>query len=93
MFEGWHALVEECIASTPEHSILKNPAFDLAPLERWATRRIPVRRTSDKAAAGLSKTRSFWRNRSLAKRALRKRCGNTNPFAAIEPATFNNALY
>ena len=35
MFEGWHEPVEECIASTPEDAILKNPAFDLAPMARW----------------------------------------------------------
>lgn len=35
MFEGWHEPVEECIASTPADSILKHPAFDLAPLRPW----------------------------------------------------------
>ena len=42
MFEEWHAPVEECIASTPENLILRNPAFDLAPLARWGQGRVTL---------------------------------------------------
>ncbi len=42
MFEGWHEPVAECIASTPEEAILKNPAFDLAPLARWGKERVTL---------------------------------------------------
>ncbi|HUA84242.1 MAG TPA: FAD-dependent monooxygenase [Bryobacteraceae bacterium] len=47
MFKGWHEPVEACIASTPEDSILKHAAFDLAPLERWG--RGPVTLLGDAA--------------------------------------------
>jgi 2-polyprenyl-6-methoxyphenol hydroxylase-like FAD-dependent oxidoreductase len=42
MFEGWHEPVAECIASTPENSILKNCAFDLPPLKKWGHGRVTL---------------------------------------------------
>ena len=42
LFEGWHEPVEDCIASTPEDSILKNGAFDLAPLRSWGHGRVTL---------------------------------------------------
>jgi 2-polyprenyl-6-methoxyphenol hydroxylase-like FAD-dependent oxidoreductase len=35
MFAGWHEPVESLIAGTEERAILKNGAYDLAPLKRW----------------------------------------------------------
>jgi 2-polyprenyl-6-methoxyphenol hydroxylase-like FAD-dependent oxidoreductase len=42
MFKGWHEPVEACIASTSEDSILKHPAFDLAPLQHWGRGRVTL---------------------------------------------------
>lgn len=42
MFEGWHEPVEACVDLTPEDSILKHPAFDLAPLTRWGRGRVTL---------------------------------------------------
>lgn len=42
MFEGWHEPVEDSIASTGEGSILKNGAYDLAPLESWGRGRVTL---------------------------------------------------
>lgn len=47
MFSDWHEPVEALIASTPEESILKHPALDLAPLKRWG--RGPVTLLGDAA--------------------------------------------
>jgi 2-polyprenyl-6-methoxyphenol hydroxylase-like FAD-dependent oxidoreductase len=47
MFKDWHEPVEACIASTPEESILKHPALDLAPFKRWG--RGPVTLLGDAA--------------------------------------------
>lgn len=47
MFKNWHEPVEACLASTPEESILKHPALDLAPLKRWG--RGPVTLLGDAA--------------------------------------------
>lgn len=35
MFAGWHEPIESLIEATDEGGILKNGAYDLAPLERW----------------------------------------------------------
>jgi 2-polyprenyl-6-methoxyphenol hydroxylase-like FAD-dependent oxidoreductase len=40
MFAGWHKPIECLIGATDEGSILKNGAYDLAPLKRWGHRRI-----------------------------------------------------
>lgn len=40
MFEGWHEPIERLIGATDEDSILKNGAYDLAPLKRWGHGRI-----------------------------------------------------
>jgi 2-polyprenyl-6-methoxyphenol hydroxylase-like FAD-dependent oxidoreductase len=40
MFAGWHEPVERLIAATEECSILKNGAYDLAPLKRWGQGRV-----------------------------------------------------
>jgi len=40
MFEGWHEPVERLIGATDEGTILKNGAYDLAPLKRWGHGRI-----------------------------------------------------
>jgi 2-polyprenyl-6-methoxyphenol hydroxylase-like FAD-dependent oxidoreductase len=40
MFEGWHEPVESLIAGTEEGAILKNGAYDLAPLKRWGHGRV-----------------------------------------------------
>ncbi len=40
MFAGWHEPVERLIGATDEGSILKNGAYDLAPLKRWGRGRI-----------------------------------------------------
>ena len=40
MFAGWHEPVERLIDATDEGSILKNGAYDLAPLKRWGHGRI-----------------------------------------------------
>lgn len=40
MFEDWHDPVERLIAATEEHTILKNGAYDLAPLVRWGRGRV-----------------------------------------------------
>jgi 2-polyprenyl-6-methoxyphenol hydroxylase-like FAD-dependent oxidoreductase len=39
MFAGWHKPVERLIGATDEGSILKNGAYDLAPLKRWGVGR------------------------------------------------------
>ena len=40
MFAGWHQPIERLIGATDEGSILKNGAYDLAPLKRWGHGRI-----------------------------------------------------
>jgi 2-polyprenyl-6-methoxyphenol hydroxylase-like FAD-dependent oxidoreductase len=40
MFAGWHDPVENLIAATEEDAILKNGAYDLAPLKRWGQGRV-----------------------------------------------------
>jgi 2-polyprenyl-6-methoxyphenol hydroxylase-like FAD-dependent oxidoreductase len=40
MFEGWHEPVGSLIAATDEGGILKNGAYDLAPLKRWGHGRV-----------------------------------------------------
>jgi 2-polyprenyl-6-methoxyphenol hydroxylase-like FAD-dependent oxidoreductase len=40
MFAGWHEPVERLIAATDEDNILKNGAYDLAPLRRWGYGRV-----------------------------------------------------
>jgi 2-polyprenyl-6-methoxyphenol hydroxylase-like FAD-dependent oxidoreductase len=40
MFAGWHEPVESLIAATDEAAILKNGAYDLAPLRRWGQGRV-----------------------------------------------------
>jgi 2-polyprenyl-6-methoxyphenol hydroxylase-like FAD-dependent oxidoreductase len=40
MFSGWHEPVERLIAGTEESAILKNGAYDLAPLKRWGRDRV-----------------------------------------------------
>ena len=40
MFAGWHEPVESLIAGTEEGAILKNGAYDLAPLKRWGLGRV-----------------------------------------------------
>ncbi len=40
MFAGWHEPVEQLIAATDEGAILKNGAYDLAPLKRWGYGRV-----------------------------------------------------
>ena len=40
MFAGWHEPIERLIGETDESSILKNGAYDLAPLKRWGQGRI-----------------------------------------------------
>jgi 2-polyprenyl-6-methoxyphenol hydroxylase-like FAD-dependent oxidoreductase len=40
MFAGWHEPVESLIAATEEGAILKNGAYDLAPLKRWGRGRV-----------------------------------------------------
>jgi 2-polyprenyl-6-methoxyphenol hydroxylase-like FAD-dependent oxidoreductase len=40
MFAGWHEPVEALIAATDECNILKNGAYDLAPLKRWGQGRV-----------------------------------------------------
>ena len=40
MFAGWHEPVEGLIGATDESTILKNGAYDLAPLKRWGQGRI-----------------------------------------------------
>lgn len=42
MFAGWHEPVERLIASTDEGNILKNGAYDLAPLKRWGHGRVTL---------------------------------------------------
>jgi 2-polyprenyl-6-methoxyphenol hydroxylase-like FAD-dependent oxidoreductase len=42
MFAGWHEPVEHLIAATEESAILKNGAYDLAPLKRWGQGRITL---------------------------------------------------
>ena len=39
-FAGWHEPVESLIAGTGEGAILKNGAYDLAPLKRWGHGRV-----------------------------------------------------
>jgi 2-polyprenyl-6-methoxyphenol hydroxylase-like FAD-dependent oxidoreductase len=40
MFAGWHEPVERLIGATDEGNILRNGAYDLAPLKRWGHGRI-----------------------------------------------------
>jgi len=40
MFAGWHEPVENLIEATDEGDILKNGAYDLAPLKRWGQGRV-----------------------------------------------------
>src|ERR1019366_8039773 len=40
LFAGWHEPVEALIAATEESNILKNGAYDLAPLKRWGRGRV-----------------------------------------------------
>jgi 2-polyprenyl-6-methoxyphenol hydroxylase-like FAD-dependent oxidoreductase len=40
MFAGWHEPVECLISATDEVKILKNGAYDLAPLKRWGYGRV-----------------------------------------------------
>jgi 2-polyprenyl-6-methoxyphenol hydroxylase-like FAD-dependent oxidoreductase len=40
MFAGWHEPVESLIAATEEGAILKNGAYDLAPMKRWGRGRV-----------------------------------------------------
>jgi 2-polyprenyl-6-methoxyphenol hydroxylase-like FAD-dependent oxidoreductase len=40
MFEDWHEPVERLIGATDEANILKNGAYDLAPLKRWGQGRV-----------------------------------------------------
>jgi 2-polyprenyl-6-methoxyphenol hydroxylase-like FAD-dependent oxidoreductase len=40
MFAGWHESVGSLIAATDEGAILKNGAYDLAPLKRWGRGRV-----------------------------------------------------
>ena len=42
MFAGWHKPIERLISATDEGSILKNGAYDLAPLKRWGHGRITL---------------------------------------------------
>jgi 2-polyprenyl-6-methoxyphenol hydroxylase-like FAD-dependent oxidoreductase len=42
MFAGWHKPIERLIGATDEGSILKNGAYDLAPLKRWGHGRITL---------------------------------------------------
>jgi 2-polyprenyl-6-methoxyphenol hydroxylase-like FAD-dependent oxidoreductase len=42
MFAGWHDPVERLIEATEEAAILKNGAYDLAPLKRWGQGRITL---------------------------------------------------
>jgi 2-polyprenyl-6-methoxyphenol hydroxylase-like FAD-dependent oxidoreductase len=42
MFAGWHEPVESLIAGTEEGAILKNGAYDLAPLKRWGYGRVTL---------------------------------------------------
>jgi 2-polyprenyl-6-methoxyphenol hydroxylase-like FAD-dependent oxidoreductase len=40
MFAGWHEPVESLIEATDEANVLKNGAYDLAPLKRWGHGRV-----------------------------------------------------
>jgi 2-polyprenyl-6-methoxyphenol hydroxylase-like FAD-dependent oxidoreductase len=42
MFAEWHAPIPELIADTDASAILKNGAFDLAPLARWTVGRVTL---------------------------------------------------
>jgi 2-polyprenyl-6-methoxyphenol hydroxylase-like FAD-dependent oxidoreductase len=42
MFAGWHEPVERLIEATDERAILKNGAYDLAPLKRWGHGRVTL---------------------------------------------------
>lgn len=42
MFASWHDPIPELIESTDETAILKNGAYDLAPLRRWGDRRVTL---------------------------------------------------
>jgi 2-polyprenyl-6-methoxyphenol hydroxylase-like FAD-dependent oxidoreductase len=42
MLAGWHSPIPELIAATDPASILKNGAFDLAPLPRWTVGRVTL---------------------------------------------------
>ncbi len=42
MFAGWHEPVERLIEGTGEPNILKNGAYDLAPLKRWGQGRVTL---------------------------------------------------
>ena len=41
-FAGWHAPVLDLIAATSDDAILKHPAYDVAPLRRWSSRRVTL---------------------------------------------------
>lgn len=42
MFQGWHEPVSDILDATEESEILKNPAYDLAPLRQWGSRRVTL---------------------------------------------------
>jgi 2-polyprenyl-6-methoxyphenol hydroxylase-like FAD-dependent oxidoreductase len=42
MFASWHAPIPELIEATDEEAILKNGAYDLAPLRRWGDRLVTL---------------------------------------------------
>ena len=42
MFSSWHTPIPELIEATDEAAILKNGAYDLAPLRRWGDRRVTL---------------------------------------------------
>ncbi|HEY3826278.1 MAG TPA: FAD-dependent monooxygenase [Bryobacteraceae bacterium] len=42
MFAGWHEPVERLLEATDEVDILKNGAYDLAPLKRWGLGRVTL---------------------------------------------------
>lgn len=41
-FRGWHEPIADLIAATPEASIMKNGAYDRAPLRRWGKGRVTL---------------------------------------------------
>jgi 2-polyprenyl-6-methoxyphenol hydroxylase-like FAD-dependent oxidoreductase len=42
LFAGWHEPISDLIDATPEGGILKNGAFDRAPLRQWGDRRVTL---------------------------------------------------
>jgi len=42
MFRGWHEPIQDILDATEEAEILKNPAYDLAPLSRWGVGRVTL---------------------------------------------------